>query len=103
VLDAVRDAGNRWVFPEQLDDGLEPWGGVRQVWAPHSPRAAHGVDVTDSLDAGIRSPEAHDAYIQALNLSWFEPRKYLTAVSRKTGARLGCAHAVEFEAFVFGA
>jgi LmbE family N-acetylglucosaminyl deacetylase len=26
VLDAVRDAGNRWVFPEQLVDGVEPWG-----------------------------------------------------------------------------
>jgi len=26
TLDAVRDAGNRWVFPEQVEDGLEPWG-----------------------------------------------------------------------------
>ena len=25
ALDAVRDAGNRWVFPELLDEGLEPW------------------------------------------------------------------------------
>ena len=33
LLDAVRDAGNRWVFPEQLTDGLEPWGGVKAVWA----------------------------------------------------------------------
>src|SRR5690606_24442340 len=32
TLDAVRDAGNRWVFPEQLAGTLEPWGGVRQVW-----------------------------------------------------------------------
>src|SRR6478609_4673592 len=32
VVDAVRDAGNRWVFPEQLSDDVEPWGGVRQVW-----------------------------------------------------------------------
>ena len=28
VVDAVRDAGNRWVFNDQLVDGLEPWGGV---------------------------------------------------------------------------
>ena len=33
MLDGVRDAGNRWIFPEQLTDGLEPWGGVRAVWA----------------------------------------------------------------------
>lgn len=37
VVDAVRDAGNRWVFNEQLVDGLEPWGGVREVWAPSGP------------------------------------------------------------------
>ncbi len=30
-LDAVRDAGNRWVFPEQLTGAVEPWHGVRQV------------------------------------------------------------------------
>ncbi|UMG92828.1 PIG-L family deacetylase [Nocardioides sp. TF02-7] len=39
VVDAVRDAGNRWVFPEQLGDALEPWGGVREVWAFGSPQA----------------------------------------------------------------
>ena len=26
ALDAVRDAGNRWVFPELVDEGLEPHG-----------------------------------------------------------------------------
>ncbi len=36
VLDAARDAGNRWIFPELLKDGLGPWDGVRMVinvWA----------------------------------------------------------------------
>ena len=28
AIDAARDAGNRWVFPELLDEGLEPWNGV---------------------------------------------------------------------------
>ncbi len=37
TLDAVRDAANRWVFTELLDEGLEPWAGVRQVWAASSP------------------------------------------------------------------
>ena len=40
TLDAVRDAGNRWIFSEQLVDGLEPWGGVKQVWAPAPGRPA---------------------------------------------------------------
>ena len=39
VVDAVRDAGNRWIFHDQLTDGLEPWGGVQAVWAFGSPQA----------------------------------------------------------------
>jgi LmbE family N-acetylglucosaminyl deacetylase len=49
VIDAIRDAGNRWLFPELLDEGLEPWGGVRAVFVAGSPIAGHGVDVTDTV------------------------------------------------------
>src|SRR5690606_9224628 len=27
VLDGARDAANRWIFPDLLEEGLEPWGG----------------------------------------------------------------------------
>ena len=64
VVDAVRDAGNRWVFADQLTDGLEPWGGVTAVWAFGSPLATHAVDTTDTFDAGVASLEAHRAYIE---------------------------------------
>ena len=37
TLDAVRDAGNRWIFPDPVEAGLDPWGGVTQVWAASSP------------------------------------------------------------------
>ncbi len=37
VLDAVRDAGNRWVFHDQLVDGLEPWGACVR-YGPVGPR-----------------------------------------------------------------
>ena len=66
VVDAVRDAGNRWVFPEQLAAGVEPWGGVRQIWVGGSDRAQHGVDTTDTFDAGVASLAAHAAYIEGL-------------------------------------
>src|SRR3954454_24467632 len=66
TLDAVRDAGNRWVFPEQLADGLEPWGGVTAVWAAGSPDSRHGVDTTETFDKGVESLKAHDAYIKGL-------------------------------------
>ena len=40
VFDATRDAANRWIFPELLDEGLEPWNGVRFV-AVFGPEHAH--------------------------------------------------------------
>ncbi|QBR91600.1 PIG-L deacetylase family protein [Nocardioides euryhalodurans] len=102
VLDAVRDAGNRWVFPEQLEGDLEPWGGVREVWAFGSPRAGHAVDTTDTFDAGVTSLEAHRAYIDGLGWEHFDPREFLEGMARPTGQRLGVAMAAPFEVFPMG-
>ncbi len=102
VLDAVRDAGNRWVFPEQLIDGVEPWGGVRQVWAFGSPGAAHGVDTTETFDAGVESLEAHAAYIAGLGWEDWDAREFLEGMARGTGQRMGTAFAAPFEVFPMG-
>lgn len=99
VLDAVRDAGNRWVFHDQLTDGLEPWGGVKQIWAPGSPYARHGVDVTDSFERGVDSLRAHDAYLRGLGTGEFDPEEFLEGVARQVGTRLGCRYGVAFEVF----
>jgi LmbE family N-acetylglucosaminyl deacetylase len=102
VVDAVRDAGNRWVFPEQLGDGLSPWGGVREVWAFGSPQAGHAVDITDTFDAGVASLEAHAAYIEGLGWEHFDPREFLEGFARQTGQRLGVPFAAAFEVFPMG-
>jgi len=102
VLDAVRDAGNRWVFPEQLVDGLEPWGGVRAVWAGGSFEAAHGVDTTDTFDAGVASLAAHQAYIDGLGWENWDPREFLEGFGRQTGQRMGVAFATSFQVYSMG-
>jgi len=102
TLDAVRDAGNRWVFHEQLDGGLEPWGGVRQVWAAGSPNSRHGVDITDTFAAGVESLKAHTAYIEGLGWEHFDPEEFLEGMSRATGSRMGAAHGAPFEVFSMG-
>jgi LmbE family N-acetylglucosaminyl deacetylase len=99
VLDAVRDAGNRWVFTEQIDQGLEPWGGVTQIWAPGSPNARHGVDVTGSFDRGVASLQAHEVYLRGLGSSTFDPEEFLEGMARQVGTRLGCRYGVAFEVF----
>lgn len=102
VLDAVRDAGNRWVFADQLTDGLEPWGGVRQVWAFGSPGAEHGVDTTATFDAGVDSLAAHGAYIDGLGWEHFDPREFLEGMARVSGQRMGTQFAAPFEVFPMG-
>jgi LmbE family N-acetylglucosaminyl deacetylase len=103
VVDAVRDAGNRWVFRDQVESGgLEPWGGVRAVWAFGSPLAAHGVDTTDTFDAGVASLEAHGAYIDGLGWEHFDAREFLEGNARQSGQRMGVAFAAAFEVFPTG-
>ena len=96
VVDAARDAANRWVFPELRDEGHEPWSGVRFVLAASSPRSGHYVDVTDSLDVGIASLEAHRAYIEGLGGS-FQAEPFLRGLAEPTGAEVGVGAAIAFE------
>jgi LmbE family N-acetylglucosaminyl deacetylase len=103
VVDAVRDAGNRWVFCEQVEqEGLEPWGGVKAVWAFGSPDGRHAVDITDTFDAGVASLEAHRAYIDGLGWEHFDPREFLEGFARPVGSRLGVTFAAPFEVFPMG-
>lgn len=102
VLDAVRDAGNRWIFPEQLTGGLEPWGAVRAVWAAGSPDAQHAVDISDSFEAGVASLVAHRAYIDGLGWQNWDPREFLAGNARQAGERLGVRLATGFEVYPLG-
>src|SRR4051795_2009186 len=79
TLDAARDAGNRWIFPELGAEGLEPWGGVRFVGVVGGPHPTHGVDVTgEPLRRGIASLEAHAAYTSGLGNPGFDVGEFLT-------------------------
>jgi LmbE family N-acetylglucosaminyl deacetylase len=98
VLDGVRDAANRWVFPELGAEGLEPWHATLLL-ITGSPLATHAVDVTDHFETGVESLEAHAAYLQGLgDGAMSHPREFLESIARSTGTRLGCRFAVSFEA-----
>jgi LmbE family N-acetylglucosaminyl deacetylase len=73
VLDAARDAGNRWIFPALLAEGLAPWQGVRMVCVDASPSATHAVDVTAFIEQGVASLQAHRIYLQNLGID-IDPR-----------------------------
>lgn len=100
TLDAVGDAGNRWIFPElATDEGLEPWNGVRWVAVASSPYPTHAMDVTETLDRAIRSLAAHGAYLSALTDQPPErmARDFLRRTTAEAGQRFGGTNAVAFE------
>ena len=95
ALDAARDAANRWIFPELLAEGLEPWSGTTHVYVMGSTAPTHAVDVTDTLDAGIESLEAHRSYLDGLGRD-FDPGEFLRGMTLGPGRALGVKHAVGF-------
>ena len=100
ALDAARDAGNRWIFPELLDEGLEPWGGVRFVAYAGSAQPTHGVDVTGTpLQRGIASLAAHAEYTKGLGGGGPEPGPMLTWMAEQSGPRMGVQQAVLFDVY----
>lgn len=98
VIDAARDAGNRWVFPELLEEGSEPWNGITMVCVHGSSDPTHAVDVTDFIDKGVESLQEHRAYIDNLGRS-FDPDMFLRMNLNAVGERFGCDYAVSFEIF----
>ncbi|CAM5567373.1 PIG-L family deacetylase OS=Streptomyces tendae OX=1932 GN=GUR47_04405 PE=4 SV=1 [Streptomyces tendae] len=94
LLDAVGDAANRWIFPE---DGPGPWQGVRYVAVSNSPKPTHAVDVTDHIDRAVASLEAHASYLAAMQPPVTDVRGPLLGLAQAMGARFGGRPAIAFE------
>jgi LmbE family N-acetylglucosaminyl deacetylase len=100
AMDAIGDAGNRWIFPELLDQGIAPWNGVKYVAVSGSPDATHAVDISSTLERSIRSLEAHHAYLEALgDHPMASARDFLEWIADLGGARFGGGKAAAFELF----
>lgn len=94
TLDAVADAGNRWIFPELAEDGLEAWAGVKVVGFAGSPQATHYVDVSGHFEPAVASLEAHTAYNSALPATFPAPRELLQFILGQGGEAVGVEHAL---------
>ncbi|WP_159662999.1 PIG-L deacetylase family protein [Streptomyces mexicanus] len=101
TLDAAADAGNRWIFPELAEQGLQPWDGVRWVAVAGTDTPTHAVEAAPGLERAVRSLLAHRTYIEALTDQ--DPQTYardfLTAAAEQAGRRFGGRPAVAFELF----
>lgn len=98
ALDAIGDAGNRWIFP----DAGDPHSGVREALVCGSPLATHAADVTDTVDVAVASLAEHRAYLEGLGEHpMADPevlRDWLEVAGRQAQGR---GAAVTFELFTF--
>ena len=99
VLDAVGDAGNRWIFPEQIDAGSEPWAGVRWVAIAGSSHPTHAVAIETGLERAILSLSAHASYLAALSGTAADPRAFLTGAATAAAEQFGGRLATTFQLF----
>ncbi|MFR9799363.1 PIG-L deacetylase family protein [Streptomyces sp. MS06] len=101
TLDAAADAGNRWIFPDLAERGLEPWDGVRWVAVAGSAAPTHAVDASAGLDRAVRSLLEHRTYIEALTDREPEAyvRDFLAQATARAADRFGGRPAVAFEVF----
>lgn len=101
TLDAAADAGNRWIFPELTEQGLEPWNGVRWVAVAGSSMPTHAVAAEPGFERSVRSLLEHRAYIEALTDEDPEVyvRNHLRQFADGAAERFGGTPAVTFEVF----
>ena len=104
AIDAARDAANRWIFRELLEqEGLEPWGGITAVLSSAANGPTHYVDVTGHLEPAIASLEAHHLYNTNLPDDFPKPRDLVTGILTGTAAALGIEgveHALTFRRYL---
>lgn len=91
TLDAVADAGNRWIFPELGEEGLEPWH-TRYLAVSATTTPTHYVDVSDTFERAVASLEAHREYLAALPADYPKPSDLLGGFLRPAGEQ----HDVEY-------
>ena len=65
TIDAVRDAGNQWLFTEQLDEHVTPWETSTLLLTGTHP--SHYLEITQTgVDKAVASLAAHEQYLADL-------------------------------------
>ncbi|HVM00436.1 MAG TPA: PIG-L deacetylase family protein [Egibacteraceae bacterium] len=97
VIDAVADAGNRWIFPRVGGEAHK----ARRVMVAGSPQARHAIDVSDTVDLAVASLAEHRVYLEALGDHPMGDPEFLRWLLADAGTTVGCDAAVAVELFTF--
>ncbi len=103
ILDAVGEASNPWLHRAGHvgDQPAEAWDGVRFVAVNGSTFPTHGVDIANTIDAGVASLACHGVYLDNLDGDMADPASFLTDAARRAGPQIGVEMATLFEVIHF--
>ena len=88
AVDAARDAANRWVFPELVDEGLEPWSASAGWRSARGGRPPTRWTSPTSSTGASRSLAQHRAYLEGLSEPT-DPDEFLRGSAGAAGERFG--------------
>ncbi|MDJ1370535.1 PIG-L deacetylase family protein [Gulosibacter molinativorax] len=98
TLDGARDASNRWVFRDQIEQGLEPWS-VSLLLTAQPPQPTHFVSVdADDEAAAVASLACHREYLADLP-AHPKPADFIPPMLRDMGAAANVDRSVLFRAY----
>jgi LmbE family N-acetylglucosaminyl deacetylase len=99
-LDATLTAGTTpGHFPELLDEGLEPWRGLRETWIMGPGKKSLLVDITDTIDRKI---EALLCHVSQVGEDSGTVGKWVRAWTAEIGATEGLGNAETFHVISAG-
>lgn len=87
ALEAMGDAGNRWIFPELVDQGLAPHA-TKRALVVGSPLAGHAMEVGAGIDRAVASLAAHAAYLQGLGEHPMSDPEFLRMMAEQSALRV---------------
>jgi LmbE family N-acetylglucosaminyl deacetylase len=81
-------------FPELLDDGLEPWRGLRELWIMGPGSKPVAVDISETIDKKIEALLCHESQVGD---DAERVEQWVRSWSADMGAPHGFAHAETFQ------
>ena len=86
-------------FPELVDEGLDPWRGLRELWIMGPGAKPHGVDIESTIDRKIQALMCHQSQVGDHEE---EIAGFVRRYSAEAGAPFGYAYAETFQVITQG-
>lgn len=86
-------------FPELLDEGLEPWRGLRELWIGGPGLRPRVVDISDTIDRKIEALMCHQSQVGE---NADEIAAFVRSYSAEAGTAAGFAYAESFQVIAQG-